>query len=156
MASPTTIINSSSQFNQLLSSSKYVLVDFHATWCGPCKMISPIYEKLSTQHASASNITFTKIDVDDQQQIAQQYGISAMPTFLLFKDGKVLETIRGVNPAALTAAVQKASAEVKKDLATKKAQESKKAEELKQESNDVSVSGNYGISKGSDWKMSLH
>jgi len=155
MASPTTIINSSSQFDQLLSSNKYVLADFHATWCGPCHAIAPFYEKLSTQHSSASSITFTKIDVDNQQKIAQQYGISAMPTFLLFKDGKVIETIRGANPPALTAAVQKASAEVKNDLATKQAQESRKAEASRQESNDTSVSGSYGILKGSDWKMSL-
>jgi thioredoxin 1 len=154
MAQPQ-VINSANQFHTLLKQSTYVLADFHATWCGPCKAIAPTYNQLATQH-TASNLTFTKIDVDAQQQLAREYSVTAMPTFLLFKDGVVVETIRGANPPALKSAVERASRDAKEVLARKAAAEKKKADEVKAEANDVSVSGSYGISKGSGWKMSLH
>lgn len=157
MAQPQ-VINSTSQFHTLLKQSTYILADFHAAWCGPCHAIAPIYNQLASQH-TASNLTFTKIDVDAQQQLAREYSITAMPSFLLFKDGVVIETIRGANPPALKSAVERASRDAKEGLARQAAAERGKkneAEEVKAEMNDVGVGGSYGISKGSGWKMSLN
>ena len=72
-----THINSSTQFDSLLSSNQYVIVDFHAVWCGPCHMISPVLEKLAKQHSKPDSIAFVKVDVDEQVDIAQKYGITA-------------------------------------------------------------------------------
>jgi thioredoxin 1 len=155
MAQPT-VITSPLHFTTVIKSSTYVLTDWHATWCGPCHAIAPVYASLAKQHSSP-NLTFTKIDVDAQQQLAREYGITAMPTFLLFKDGKVVETVRGANPPALKAIVEKASREVKaaEEEKRKAEEERKKQAETVEEGNDVSVGGNYGITKGSGWKMSL-
>ena len=113
MANKPTPINSTSQFQELLASTTYVLVDFHATWCGPCHAIAPVYETLSTQHTAKDAIAFVKVDVDEQPEIAAKYGITAMPTFLVIKEGNVVQTIRGANPPALKKAVGEAVAEVK-------------------------------------------
>lgn len=66
-----------------------VLVDFYATWCGPCKMIAPLLEEMSKEF---SNIKFFKANVDDSPQIAQSLGISGVPTLMIFKDGKQVDT----------------------------------------------------------------
>jgi thioredoxin 1 len=71
-------------------------------------MIAPVFESLATKYSKPRKITFCKINVDNQQTIAQSHGVSAMPTFLVFKSGSVIETIKGANPPALTAAVEKA------------------------------------------------
>jgi thioredoxin 1 len=70
-------ISSSSQFSKLLSSHTYVITDFYADWCGPCKAIAPIFEQLATSHSQAGKLAFAKVDVDSQQDIARQYGVSA-------------------------------------------------------------------------------
>ncbi|EOO01653.1 putative 37s ribosomal protein rsm22 protein [Phaeoacremonium minimum UCRPA7] len=80
----------------------------YADWCGPCKMIAPTFESLSTKYSKPKRITFCKVNVDNQRDVASKYGVSAMPTFLILKNGTVIETIRGANPPALTAAVEKA------------------------------------------------
>ncbi|KAJ5629545.1 Thioredoxin, partial [Penicillium herquei] len=72
-----------------------VVVDFHATWCGPCKAIAPAIEKLSETH---EHIKFYKVDVDELGEVAAENGISAMPTFLFFNGGEKIETVRGANP----------------------------------------------------------
>jgi thiol-disulfide isomerase/thioredoxin len=71
-------------------------------------MIAPTFESLSTKYAKPGKITFCKVNVDNHQSIAQSHGVSAMPTFLIFKSGAVVDTIRGASPPALTAAVEKA------------------------------------------------
>jgi thioredoxin 1 len=73
-----------------------VLVDFWAVWCGPCKMIAPIVDELSVEYDGKLKIG--KVDVDNHQQIAMQYGIRSIPTLLIFKDGKVVEQIVGAAP----------------------------------------------------------
>lgn len=80
----------------------------HADWCGPCKMIAPTFESLATKFSKPKRITFAKINVDNQKEIASQYGVRAMPTFIIFKNGSTIDTIQGANPPALTAAVEKA------------------------------------------------
>ncbi|KIW05929.1 thioredoxin [Verruconis gallopava] len=107
-------VSSSAQFSKVLSSNTCVVVDFFAEWCGPCKAIAPIFEQLATSHAQPGKVAFVKVDVDQSQDIAERYGVSAMPTFLVFKNGSVFETVRGANPSALRAAVAKASAEAAK------------------------------------------
>lgn len=84
------------------------LVAVYADWCGPCKMIAPTFESLATKFSKPGKITFCKINTDSQQAVAQAHGVRAMPTFLIFKSGSVIETIQGANPPALTAAVDKA------------------------------------------------
>ncbi|KAK4156757.1 hypothetical protein C8A00DRAFT_12305 [Chaetomidium leptoderma] len=101
-------ITSSAQWRQTLNSHAVVIADFYADWCGPCKMIAPTFESLATKYAKPNKIAFCKIDVDAQGEVAQQYGVRAMPTFLVLRNGSVIETIQGANPQALTAAVDKA------------------------------------------------
>lgn len=77
MASKVVPITSQQQFKSLVSSSTYVVVDFYADWCGPCKQISPIFEQLANQEAKPGRLTFCKVNVDNQRDVAQTYGISA-------------------------------------------------------------------------------
>ncbi|CAF2337658.1 unnamed protein product [Rotaria sp. Silwood2] len=83
---------------------KLVLVDFFATWCGPCRMVAPAIEKLSSSHPNA---VFLKVDVDKCQTEAQEYEISAMPTFVFIRSTKELERIRGADTQAIEAALAK-------------------------------------------------
>lgn len=78
---------------EVLSSSLPVVVDFFATWCGPCKAMSPIFDELSQEYKE--KVKFVKIDVDQNQDLASQYNIFSIPTFLIFKDGKVVNQLTG-------------------------------------------------------------
>ncbi|OTA62659.1 thioredoxin [Hypoxylon sp. EC38] len=104
----TVNISSSNEWQRILGSSTVVVTDFYADWCGPCKMIAPTFESLSTKYSKPGKITFCKVNVDNHQAIAQAHGVRAMPTFLIFKNGSVVDTIQGANPPALTSAVEKA------------------------------------------------
>ncbi|OCL04656.1 thioredoxin-domain-containing protein [Glonium stellatum] len=107
-------VTSSTHFNTLLSSSTYLVVDFYADWCGPCKAIAPIFQQLATAEAKPGRLQFCKVDVDGQADIAKKYSVTAMPTFLIFKNGSVIDTIRGANPSGLRSAVLKASSDATK------------------------------------------
>ncbi|RDW77576.1 hypothetical protein BP6252_05629 [Coleophoma cylindrospora] len=106
--SSTVHISSANQFRTLLSSSTIVVTDFYADWCGPCKAIAPTFESLATKHSKPNRISFAKVNVDNQQQISQQYGVTAMPTFLIFRSGSVIETIKGADARKLTSAIENA------------------------------------------------
>lgn len=80
--------------NDVLKSSQPVLVDFWAEWCMPCKMLAPTIEKLAD--AYAGKVTVGKLDTDSNRDTAMKYGISAIPTVLLFKDGQVAQKFVGL------------------------------------------------------------
>jgi thioredoxin 1 len=84
--------------SEVIDSQTPVLVDFWATWCAPCKAIAPALEELATQYKG--QVKIAKVDVDENQQIAQQFGIRSIPTLLLFKGGKVVEQLVGAMPKA--------------------------------------------------------
>lgn len=84
--------------SEVLESQIPVLVDFWAVWCAPCRAIAPTIEELATQYKSQLKVA--KVDVDSNNEIAQQFGIRSIPTLLLFKGGKVVEQIVGAVPKA--------------------------------------------------------
>ena len=79
--------------------NKLTIIDFTATWCGPCKAIAPVYKELSNEFGSSAQ--FIKVDVDDNPEAAQKYGVSAMPTFIIIKGGEVVDKLMGANPDRL-------------------------------------------------------
>jgi len=80
-------------FNNIINSKTSVLVDFYATWCGPCKTLSPILEEFKEQYDG--KITILKIDVDENPELALKYNIKSVPTLITFKDGQLLEVSPG-------------------------------------------------------------
>ncbi len=82
--------------SEVLKSSIPVLVDFWAEWCGPCKMISPIIDQLAVE--LAGKIKMTKVNVDDQPELAGQFNVMSIPTLLVFKGGKPIDQIVGAMP----------------------------------------------------------
>lgn len=81
---------------EIKNSTVPVVVDFWAAWCGPCRMIAPIIDELATEYDGKAMIA--KVDVDNNQQVAMQYGIRSIPTILMFKGGEQVETIVGAVP----------------------------------------------------------
>lgn len=86
-----------SDFNDIIKEKKPTLVDFFATWCGPCKMQAPILEQVKQKVGDDANIL--KIDVDKNQELAQHYRVMSVPTLILFKDGEAVWRANGVHPA---------------------------------------------------------
>lgn len=96
------IVNKS-EFETLISNEDVVLVDFFATWCGPCKMLGPVLEELAPKFAGKA--TFVKVDVDQESDLAMRFGIMSVPTMLLFKNGQLVKTLQGFQPAPQLEAV---------------------------------------------------
>ena len=89
------------------SKSRVVLLDCFATWCGPCKAIAPKIIQMSLEDKYKDSVEFYKIDVDEVPDVAQELGIRAMPTFLVYKDGEKVEEVVGANERAIRAAIDK-------------------------------------------------
>jgi thioredoxin 1 len=98
MGKDTVVVGDSSFKSEVIDSNTPVLVDFWATWCAPCRAIAPALEDLATQYKG--KVKIAKLDVDENQGIAQQYGIRSIPTLLMFKGGKVVEQLVGAVPKA--------------------------------------------------------
>lgn len=78
--------------DQVLKSEKTVLIDFYADWCGPCKMMAPVVEKIAEEN---SNIKVGKVNIDEESELAIKYGVMSIPTFIVIKNGEVVNRIVG-------------------------------------------------------------
>ncbi|XP_052203664.1 thioredoxin H1-like [Diospyros lotus] len=102
------IIRSVAQWEELLrmatASKKLVVVDFTASWCGPCRLIAPVLAEIAKK---MPHVIFLKVDVDDQKSIAEDYGVEAMPTFIFMKEGTIVDKMVGANKDGLQATIDK-------------------------------------------------
>lgn len=90
-------INKSNFQNEVMNSEKEVLLDFWAPWCGPCRMVVPVVEEIA---AERSDIKVGKVNVDEQPELASQFGIMSIPTLVVMKDGKIINQAMGAKPKA--------------------------------------------------------
>lgn len=90
------IINSQDFEKRVLKNNKTVLVDFFATWCGPCRMLSPILEQV----ASETDAEILKVDIDESMDLARRFGIMSVPTMILFKNGEEVNRMTGLRQKA--------------------------------------------------------
>jgi len=88
------IFNEENFENEVINSEKTTIVDFYADWCGPCKMMSPVIDKIAEENAE--NIKVGKVNVDDNQELAMKYNVMSIPTILVFKNGSISKTFVGV------------------------------------------------------------
>ncbi|MCL2574741.1 MAG: thioredoxin [Defluviitaleaceae bacterium] len=84
--------------NEVIKSEMPVVVDFFATWCGPCKLIAPVLDQLAEEFDGTAKIV--KLDVDQAKEIAIEYGVKSVPTLIFFKDGEIADKVVGAQPKA--------------------------------------------------------
>ena len=84
-------------FNEIVKSDKPVLVDFWASWCGPCRMVSPVIDQIAEEYDG--KISVGKVNVDDEGALAAQFAVTSIPTVMLFKDGKEIKKLIGAHSA---------------------------------------------------------
>ncbi|KAK1996653.1 thioredoxin [Colletotrichum falcatum] len=120
-------VSSAAELDAVLASNEHVVVDFYADWCPPCRAIAPVFSELADKHASDGRLAFAKVNVDRVNAVAGRYGVTAMPTFVFFQNGKprgvradgvrpqqtvvmssdgAVERVRGADRAALQAVVR--------------------------------------------------
>lgn len=88
-----TVITKDNFDAEVLHAGKLAVLDFWAAWCGPCMMLKPVFEELSQE---MPQVKFCKLDVDEERELAMQYGIESIPTLLFFKDGRVIQKLVGL------------------------------------------------------------
>ena len=94
----TTVVGNNSNWNdEVVKSSIPVVVDFWAPWCGPCRMVSPVIEKLSEKYSGQLKVV--KVNVDENQELAMKFGVMSIPTIMLFKNGQELDQAIGAAPS---------------------------------------------------------
>ena len=84
-------------FDAICNEGKAVLIDFYADWCGPCRMMAPVVEEIATENA---NVIVGKINVDDEPELAQKFGVMSIPTLIVLRDGKESARSTGARPKA--------------------------------------------------------
>ena len=84
-------------FQTIINTDKKILIDFFATWCGPCRMVSPIVDEIADEHPE---FVVAKIDVDQNPELAGEFGVMSIPTLVVIKDGKVVNQATGARPKA--------------------------------------------------------
>eukprot|EP00009_Paramoeba_aestuarina_P001783 CAMPEP_0201506572 /NCGR_PEP_ID=MMETSP0161_2-20130828/486_1 /ASSEMBLY_ACC=CAM_ASM_000251 /TAXON_ID=180227 /ORGANISM="Neoparamoeba aestuarina, Strain SoJaBio B1-5/56/2" /LENGTH=105 /DNA_ID=CAMNT_0047900707 /DNA_START=88 /DNA_END=405 /DNA_ORIENTATION=- len=97
-------VTDKAEYDQITKGSGLVVVDFGATWCGPCKKIAPTFASIAGEHSDA---TFLKVDIDDAEEIASVLKVASVPTFIFYKDGEQVERFSGANANKLKEAVEK-------------------------------------------------
>ena len=103
---PTLVELSEKNFDEVIAGNKPVLVDFWATWCGPCQFMLPIFDKLAKKYND--KIVFARLNVDDNQSVASRFDVYAIPTFIVFRDGKAIDrAIGAVGEAGLEGLIKK-------------------------------------------------
>ncbi|SCV67450.1 BQ2448_5061 [Microbotryum intermedium] len=100
-----TVVNNAAQLDQITGAGTVSIIDFHATWCGPCLAIAPVFQALAQQYAS--RIQFLKVDVDRAQDVARRFAVSAMPTFIVLQGNKKVAEMKGADPNGLKQLVAK-------------------------------------------------
>ncbi|WP_035847225.1 thioredoxin [Kitasatospora azatica] len=98
MAGATITVTDATFDSEVLKSDKPVLVDFWATWCGPCKQVAPVLEAIAEEYAD--QLTVAKVDVDQNSAVAAQYGVISIPTINVYVNGEVVKSIVGAKPKA--------------------------------------------------------
>lgn len=99
------VLMDDSNFEEVLKSHPLVIVDTWAEWCAPCKAISPVFERLATEYSD--RLTFAKVNTDENLEFARTFKVLSIPTFLVFKNGELVNKWSGARPDKLTAEVKK-------------------------------------------------
>jgi|SRR5215207_10965496 len=98
MGANTVTVTDASFDKDVLQNDKLVLVDFWATWCGPCRMVAPVLEEIAAEHSDT--LTVAKLDIDQNPQVSRDYRVMSVPTLILFKGGEPVKQIVGAKPKA--------------------------------------------------------
>jgi len=88
-------VNKDNFKNEVMNSDKKVLVDFYASWCGPCRMVSPIIDEIAAERA---DIKVVKVNVDEQSELAAEFGVMSIPTLVVIENGKIVNQMMGARP----------------------------------------------------------
>eukprot|EP00756_Hemistasia_phaeocysticola_P000130 Hpha_TRINITY_DN10094_c1_g1::TRINITY_DN10094_c1_g1_i1::g.83857::m.83857/K03671/trxA; thioredoxin 1 len=101
-----TLVNDDEHFETLLKSHQRVAVDFYADWCGPCKLIAPVFSRLSDEGEN-KDVTFVKVNVDELQETAMKYNVTSIPHFVFLKGGEPIDALVGASEGKLREKVSK-------------------------------------------------